>query len=218
MSTLIIGDVHGCAEELQELLARVAPTRTVMVGDAYTRGPDPVGVHALIAQHRIEGVRGNHDQRLLDCARGLRPTDVEGARVVDALDRADPRWRVRVEGWPLWLRAGRYLVTHAALHPSGDVSRTSRRTHLYARRWPDDTSPAHPFWWEIYQGPPVIFGHDAARGHVRRDRDGRPWVVGLDTGCVYGGELSGWLVEEERRVAVPARRAWAPITRRGRRA
>ena len=44
-----------------------------------------------------------------------------------------------------------------------------------------DTNPAEgqPFWWQVYEGSsPVVFGHDAARGHVRIERDGEPWLVG----------------------------------------
>ena len=104
---------------------------------------------------------------------------------------------------------GRYLLTHASLHPSGDLGRTDRDMFLYRRTWPGPGGPR--FWWEIYEGPPVIFGHDARRGLVRRDRDGEPWVVGLDTGCVYGGALSGWLVEEERLFQVPAAQIYRPV-------
>ena len=44
----------------------------------------------------------------------------------------------------------------------------------------------------------VVFGHWARRGLVRTDR-----VVGLDTGCVYGRELTAWIAEEDRIVQVP---------------
>jgi len=214
VTTLVIGDVHGCADELEDLLARVAPSRVVLVGDLYTRGPYPERVHAVVRSGGFEVVRGNHDQRLLDARAGLRPSDAHAHDVARRLDAVDPGWVEAVAAWPLWATAGRYLVTHAALHPSGDLARTSPATHLFARRWPDDRSDANPFWWQVYEGPPVIFGHDAVRGHVRVDRGGEPWVIGLDTGCVYGRELSAWVVEEERRIAVPARRAWAPISRR----
>ncbi len=214
MTTLVVGDVHGCADELDALLDRVGPTRIVFVGDLYTRGPFPERVHAVACRAEVEVVLGDDGARLLDAAAGRRPDDAHAHAVIARLAAVDPGWQAVVASWPLWRRAGRYLVTHAALHPSGELAATPRSVHLYARRWPDDSSDTHPFWWQIYQGPPVIFGHDAVRGHVRVDRDGAPWVIGLDTGCVYGRALSGWIVEEERRVEVPARRAWVPITPR----
>ena len=211
MSTLVIGDVHGCAEELSQLVSLVAPKRLVLVGDAYTKGPDPVGVHRQIVDTGADVVRGNHDQRLLDAKAGRRPGDQHAHEVVEALERADPHAIGAIAGWPLWIEVGRYLVTHAALHPSGDPARTSEQTHLSLRRWPSDALH-DPFWWEVYRGPPVIFGHDARRGFVRRDRGGEPWVIGLDTGCVYGGSLTGWVVEEARRVSVPALKAWCRVS------
>jgi hypothetical protein len=38
-----------------------------------------------------------------------------------------------------------------------------------------------------------------------------PQLRGLDSGCVWGGELSAWIAEEDRVVSVPARRAYASI-------
>jgi serine/threonine protein phosphatase 1 len=211
VTTLVVGDVHGCAEELRLLLDRVQASRVVLVGDMFTKGPDPVGVMHLIHDRGLEVVRGNHDQRLLDAQDGRRSADAHAHAVIAALHRSFPSWRAVVDAWPLWRRAGRYLVTHAALHPSGEIARTDPRTHLLARRWPDDSDPNHPFWWEIYEGPPVVFGHDAVRGFIRVDREGLPWVIGLDTGCVYGGSLTGWIVEAEERVEVPAFAAYCPV-------
>ena len=38
-----------------------------------------------------------------------------------------------------------------------------------------------------------------------------PRFKGLDTGCVYGGKLTGWCPEEDRFVQVDAHKAYAPI-------
>lgn len=214
--TLVIGDVHGCVDELARLVDdardRVGgDVEVVLVGDLYTKGPDPVGVWRWIRDHGARAVLGNHDQRLLDVLDGERRKDKHGKAVCKALRKADPSWEAWLRNRPLWLQAGRYLVTHAALHPSGEPDRTDRFTHLYRRRWPRAQDPDCPFWWQVYEGPPVIFGHDARRGFVRRDREGRPWLLGLDTGCVYGGQLSGWLVEEEALVQVPARRVYKKV-------
>ena len=43
---------------------------------------------------------------------------------------------------------------------------------------------------------------------MRRHRaDGTPYLVGLDTGCVYGGELTAWILEEDRIVQVAGQKA-----------
>jgi hypothetical protein len=183
----------------------------VLVGDLYTKGPDPVGVWRLIQSCGARGVLGNHDARLIAWLAGWRPHDHGAARVCALLDEEGEGWRTHLQALPLYLRVGRYIVTHAALHPSEGLGGTDRHMHLYGRRWPDDDRADNPFWWQIYEGEPVIYGHDAARGCVCRDRDGEPWIIGLDSGCVYGGQLSGWIVEQERLVQVQARKVYTAV-------
>lgn len=68
--TICIGDVHGCIDELRELLAklRLGPyDRVVFLGDLIDRGLDPVGVVRLIRAlgRRASCVLGNHDEKAL---------------------------------------------------------------------------------------------------------------------------------------------------------
>ena len=49
--TIVIGDVHGCRDELSRLLELVgfaAGDRLVMVGDLIVRGADPCGTLDLL--------------------------------------------------------------------------------------------------------------------------------------------------------------------------
>ena len=79
------------------------------------------------------------------------------------------------------------------------------------RKWPSENKEER-FWHEQYDGEMgVIFGHDAKTGLVNRTKNGHPWLVGLDTGCVYGGALSGFLVEERRCLHVKAQQVYRPI-------
>lgn len=67
--TIIVGDVHGCRDELDALLDRVAFTsgdRLVFVGDVVARGPDSLGVLDVVRRTGATLVRGNHEQKLLD--------------------------------------------------------------------------------------------------------------------------------------------------------
>ena len=212
MRTLIIGDVHGCADELGQLLRDAAADRVVLVGDLYTKGPDPAGVWGLTRERHAEAVLGNHDLRLRQALAGARPRDQEARACVEALDAAGPGWREHLASLPLFLEdvAG-FTVVHAGLHPSGDLTRTTEAMAVSMRQFPG-TSPDDPWWVSAYRGPrPVVYGHDARRGLVRVERAGRPWIIGLDSGCVYGGRLTGWIPEEDRLVYVPARRVWRAI-------
>ena len=208
MATLFVGDVHGCAGELATLLDLAGDADVVLVGDLFLKGPDPAGVWSLIRDRGIVSVLGNHDDRLLRVVDGA--DTHRGARAcVETLDKSDPAWLPWLRGCPLFREVAGFTVVHAALHPSGDLARTTKDTALYLRRWPDDEE-GQPFWWKVYEGTRhVVFGHDARRGFVRIDRDGAPHLLGLDTGCVYGGKLSGWLVEEQRLIQVDAKGVYA---------
>ncbi|MEN0067465.1 MAG: metallophosphoesterase [Myxococcota bacterium] len=211
--TLVIGDVHGCSDELALMVSGTRPDRIVLVGDLYTKGPDPVGVHKQIREHAMEVVLGNHDQRLIDVMKGKRKDDSHGQAVVEALKEADASWVQWISDQPLFREVDGWTVVHAALHPSGKLDRTSRKTALSLRRWPDDAS-SDARWWEVYKGKRrVVFGHDARQGLLlaRPDSQGRPKVVGLDTGCVYGGELTGMWLDDGTIVQVRAARAYKPV-------
>ena len=211
MTTLVVGDVHGCGAELGVLLRAVRPTRVICVGDLYTKGPDPVGVWALLREHGAEAVLGNHDARLLAVLDGSRPDDTGGRRCVERLDAADRRWRAHLKGLPLTLEVMGWTVVHAGLHPTQGVAGTSRSRAISMRRFPGEAD-SDPAWTEVYRAPErVLYGHDARRGLVVTRRGSEPQTVGLDTGCVYGGQLTGLVLEEMRLVQVPARNVWASI-------
>ena len=194
--TLIVGDVHGCADELSELLQGVAPQRLLLVGDLFTKGPDPLGVWRLITAARAQAVLGNHDEYVLK------------HRDAGAWRALPPEAWTWLEALPLFLQEEGLIVVHAGLHPERGVAGTDARMATRIRRWPDDRrgeASDQPFWWEGYGGPGlVVYGHDARRGLVDR----RPRTLGLDTGCVYGNKLSGYILEEDRLVQVPARRIY----------
>lgn len=204
MPTLYVGDIHGCAEELAALLRLAAADRVVLVGDLFTKGPDPLGVWAIVRACGAEAVLGNHDAYVL--SRWNDPDYGTGK----LLRREAPELYAWLAARPLFLEDAEVVVVHAGLHPSLGVAGTTREMALTMRRWPDDADTRNPFWYDAgYNGPQTaVFGHDAKRGLVRRERDGRPIAIGLDTGCVYGGRLSGWIREEDRIVSVPARKVW----------
>ena len=109
--------------------------------------------------------------------------------------------------WQFIIEEENWIAVHAGINPLGGV--TSRRHALVLRRWPNDKDQSNPFWWELYSGHKlIIYGHDAVRGL----QDNRPRSLGLDTGCVYGGRLTGYLLEEDILLQVNAKQAYCPIT------
>lgn len=78
MASWILGDIHGCARELDQLLARIGPGSSdaiVACGDLFHRGPDPAGVMRILQRVGARFVLGNHE--LVPLARhGLAPTSI----------------------------------------------------------------------------------------------------------------------------------------------
>jgi bis(5'-nucleosyl)-tetraphosphatase (symmetrical) len=68
-----------------------------------------------------------------------------------------------------------------------------------------------PVLWALqWKGPfRVIFGHDARRGLQRYNDD---YAVGLDTGAVYGKQLTGIILPSRKLVSVDAVKTHCPIT------
>jgi hypothetical protein len=197
--TIVVGDVHGCADELESLLERVrfAPgDRLVMVGDLVARGPDSRRVLELVREAGARSVRGNHEEKLLGWRRdggSLGPTH---ERVAAGLSEQD--WRT-LEEMPLWIDLPEHglRVVHAGLAPGLSVEQTPPEALLKVRtidrrgRWSDAPDDG-PLWGALYGGPPhVIFGHNA-----REELQVWPWATGLDTGCVYGGRLSALVLDK----------------------
>jgi bis(5'-nucleosyl)-tetraphosphatase (symmetrical) len=232
---IFIGDVQGCREELERLLDALgfdpAGDELHPVGDLVNRGPDSLGTLRLLRQLDAGGVLGNHDLHLLRVANGTRRA---GARdTLDEVLAAEDRrelldWlaaRPFARGWP------DLVCVHAALHPRWsdpvaelaglDPLETDPRSDFATRArycdsqgtrpesdWPPPAPPFGP-WYRFWQGRAdgtrtVVFGHWARNGLVNEAR-----VRGLDTGCVWGKQLTAWIAEEDRLVHVPAARVYS---------
>lgn len=80
MATWLVGDIHGCATELHELVGKLNlgdQDRLVSVGDLFHRGPDPAGVMDVLREAKAEFILGNHEQRVLERF-GLDPSLSDG--------------------------------------------------------------------------------------------------------------------------------------------
>ena len=216
--TLIVGDVHGCREELEDLLEESGwedGDQLVLVGDLVAKGPDSLGVIRLVRELEGRAVRGNHDQHCLkwwDAKRagGELPTlKPAHQRVADELTDEDWQWLAAL---PLWIELPEHdaLVVHAGLLPDLPLEDQDPDDLMNMRSILDDgtasrSNEAGTPWASVWPGPRlVVFGHDAVRG-----LQNRPHSVGLDTGCVYGGWLTGLWVPRRDLVSVPARGTYA---------
>jgi len=236
---VFVGDLQGCADELEDLLEALAydPARHELffVGDLVNRGPASARVLRRVMELGAGSVLGNHDLHLLAAARGERTLHASDTfrDVLEASDRdALLQWlrmRPLVEVWD------DAVLVHAGLHP----------------RWSDPRTVAAPIEAAIASGEIphgdadldflVEVRHCDADGNRPLDENDpgsefAPWdhhyegrrtvvcghwaarglvrtgrVCSLDTGCVWGGALTAWIFEEDRFVSIPARAAYQGI-------
>ena len=216
--TIVVGDLHGCFDELEELLERAAfgsDDRVVSVGDLVVKGEKSREVLDLfLSDARFSSVRGNHDVAVLRGLRGKKKgLKATQKKCVRELKGGRERYAALLESLPLSIDLGTHLVVHAGLRPGVALEDQSPDDLTELRTLgPDRTSRDGVPWYEVYDGEKVaLFGHWPAA----RPRRG-PRALGLDTGCVYGYRLTAYVLEEDRLLSVPARRAYdAPVRRVG---
>ncbi|TXM70837.1 metallophosphoesterase family protein [Methylobacterium sp. WL120] len=210
--TYAIGDIHGCADLLDALLARIEthaagrPHRLVFLGDYIDRGPDSAGVLRTISRlhwsdpERVACLMGNHEAMLLS-----------GLTTPGADD--------------LWLRNGgaetlaSFGVDEAAAIP-GDVLdwiEALPTMHADAERWyvhagfrpgtDPETSDAQDRLWirEPFLSEDCDFGRHVVHGHTPQHSgtpDRRRFRTNLDTAAVYGAALTAGVFSDVQGPAV----------------
>jgi len=212
--TLVVGDVHGCLDELRALVGKAGMTaddQVVLVGDLVAKGPDSAGVVAWAREWGAAAVLGNHDDHILQARAGSPAAKEHHLRVAKTLSAADADW---LAARPLWLRlalAAPHVVVHGGMVAGIPVEKQEREHLLAMRSIRADGKPSKKIegapWASLWTGPEhAVFGHDAIRALQQH-----PHATGLDTGCVYGRELTGLWLPAHQLVSVAARHAYAPM-------
>ncbi|HKQ71946.1 MAG TPA: metallophosphoesterase family protein [Polyangiaceae bacterium] len=207
--SVIVGDVHGCRDELERLLELVRYDERddlYFLGDLLSRGPDPEGVLALFRRTKARGVRGNHDDVLVQWHTS--PHGRAGRSQPALAEHLDPEDWALLESLPLYLDLPSHGVrlVHAGVIPGKPIDQHPREALLSMRY----LGPAHEpiekggtvLWGTRYVGPPhVVFGHNA-----RLEPQIHAWATGLDTSAVYGERLTAMVLNEGQEVPPPERR------------
>jgi diadenosine tetraphosphatase ApaH/serine/threonine PP2A family protein phosphatase len=201
---IFVGDIHGCFDELRELLAQLAPTdadEVISVGDMVYKGPNPSACVALWRDLRYRAVRGNNEERLLRRSRNPLLWFRRSAE--------DRELLAEIARWPLAIAIPERGIgaLHGGLLPGTQltVEEVRRQRHTLPRlRWVrrgDDGWRYVPkgekrsgdrLWAEAWDGDALlVYGHTPVTS-PRRDRR----ALGIDTGCVYGGSLTAAIHRE----------------------
>jgi diadenosine tetraphosphatase ApaH/serine/threonine PP2A family protein phosphatase len=254
---LIIGDVHGCFEELQELIGQAGFSdklqQVILVGDLVNKGPYSSWVVQWARTNNIKCVMGNHDHQILVNALTMGRISPEPDKppfegVNKPSDPSSPSWTTMYElsnedleflrTLPLYLEFPDLdlIVTHAGLAPDVELKEQKPEHTMLMRdvvlpfnivleETPSDEQLKELVgtersehkdlkcvpWIETWNGgktgkTTVVFGHDAMRRlQLRIDE----LAYGLDTGCCYGGFLTGIKFPQKELVQVKAKSTYS---------
>src|SRR6266850_4426915 len=203
--TIVIGDIHGCFDELCDLLKLVelrTDDRVIAVGDLITKGTKNEEVlDIFIKDDRLSSVIGNHDRALRQYWRG-EPVRLTKEQRVTArqLESQRERYSAYLRSLPFTINLGSHLVVHAGVRPGVPLRRqiASDLTELRTMGANPSRRRGVP-WYEVYRGKRIVlFGHWPAKTPRLAPR-----AIGLDTGCVYGGSLTGYIIESNQFLSVP---------------
>jgi len=234
----IIGDVHGCGDELEELLTTLAYApdatgvwrhpegrRAVFVGDLVDRGPRIPDVlrivMGMVAGESAYCVPGNHDMKLMRKLRGRDVQLTHGlADSVEQLERETPEFRKQVSDFLDDLVShyvfddGKLVVAHAGMKEEmqGRGSGKVRDFALFGETTGESDEFGLPIrynWAAEYRGQAtVVYGHTPVPEPEWLNK-----TINIDTGCVFGGKLTALRYPERELVSVSARRTYAEPAR-----
>ena len=208
--TIVVGDIHGCFDELEELLDKVSlksSDRIVSVGDLISKGPKNREVLQLfMSDDRFSSVIGNHDLALRRRWNGedieLKAAQKEAHKELKA---EKDIYAAYLNTLPFMIDLDTHLVVHAGIRPNVELqSQTTDDLTRLRTLGADLESEEGTPWYHVYQGEKVVlFGHWPAP-EPRRG----PKAIGLDTGCVYGYNLTAYVIETDEFSSVPAKKAY----------
>jgi protein phosphatase len=232
----IVGDVHGCADELEALLGELGyeidwrgenvtvtppPDRTlIFVGDLNDRGPRTPDVlriaMSMVEQGTALCVEGNHDHKFARWLSGANVKLGHGLQATADQMAAEPpalhaKVRAFIANLPpyLWLDGGKLVVAHAGLKADmvGETSGKIRSFALYG----DTSGETDGFGFPVRRNWALEHPGEPAivYGHVAAPEVqavNNTWC--LDTGCCFGGSLTALRWPERELVSVPAAREY----------
>lgn len=212
MRCYVIGDIHGCLNELACLLEGIPlepSDRIVFLGDYVDRGPDSKGVISRLIEWQRKGeqelifLKGNHEDMFLSYL-GLGGSYGEmflfnggGATLTSygvSAKNLSPQETFSMipldhiaflKSLKTYYMMEPFMCVHAGIHPLKPLSRQIKEEMLWIRD--EFILNSHPLPYT------VLFGHTPQMEVLFH----LPYKIGLDTGLVYGNLLSCLEVNEK---------------------
>ena len=210
MRTIAISDVHGCYNELKELIKTLEEEgkynkntdRLIFLGDYIDRGKDSRLVIKYIRElqeynDNVIALMGNHEDMLLDylCDRSESWVYNGHMTTLNSYDGFDKQFGddiVWMENLPLYFEDEHFIYVHAGIDPSKPMEMQKKNTLLWVR---EDF-----IYDETECDKRVIFGHTPT---MNLNGGSKPVMtygngnIDIDTGCVYGGALTALIINDD---------------------
>ena len=211
MKYFIIGDVHGCYDELQELLDRAALSsddHIICIGDMVDRGPKSAeALNFFRATPNARSIQGNHERKHVRSFRGQ--VEAAASQIITRTQIGEADYAAAIDYMdrlPRYLELPDAILVHAFWEPGVPLEQ-QRETVLVGTMTGEEYLKSKGFWpwYEHYDGlKPLIVGHrDYSDGQMQpfiyQDR-----VYAIDSRCVYGGSLTGLLLPDFKLISVPS--------------
>lgn len=217
-----MGDVHGCLEELKELVETVntpeAGIMYIFCGDILNKGP--YSVETLRYARGLTNslvVRGNHEEHILKHCIEIAENPAAAANLPDKYQWIRNLTAEEIDylfelPYTISIPSHNAIIVHAGLYPWKTLDHqelddmvlmrniiNSENSIPLASKCIETGVP----WATMWTGPEhIYFGHDAQRGLQQY-----PLCTGLDLGCVYGGELAAvFLTGDKDLIRIKARK------------
>lgn len=224
---IIFGDVHGCLDELKMSLdlLKYDPEndRVIFVGDLVDRGPNSGGVVQFVRKNNFECVCGNHDDKHIRYYKhSIRkkhnnqyknPINLseDKKRTHSQLSDVDLEWLSQLPK-SIFIEKYNLLIIHAGVLPYSDPLNQNNDVYMYCRYLEKNTNKmlklTHThlkpnnsnLWADVYNGNVnIAYGHNVhslTDPYLTINKHGYK-TFGLDTGCVFGGKLTSFVIEND---------------------
>jgi hypothetical protein len=231
--TAIISDVHGCRDELLEMLQlldyKSPHVRIILLGDLVDRGKYSAECVRLARELELESVMGNHERRLIKWYRSqnTRVDVYDHKNYYTQLSDADITY---ITNMPSYIELDKTIIVHAGLKPGTSLDK-QRDDDLLHLRYTDvnrkfvslkqinkfGKEKLGAIFWTNF-GPflhkDIIYGHHVHSmdtPNIYQYNDGTK-AIGIDTGCCFGGRLTALILETKEFVQVQAKEVYYQST------
>jgi len=197
---IVVGDIHGCYHELDELLCKAPLYKAVIAtGDIVDRGPKIKQVLMdFMFDKSLYSVMGNHEYKLLRYYLGNKVNiSKDLKKSIDQLDGLDKHTiALFLMSLPKMIRIENTYIVHAGIEPKYPIEKQGQHALLYARDWVKDIPQDNKL--------NIFFGH-----HYYEKVNVAPNVYALDGHAVYGKELRAMVMPTKQLITQKAFETYA---------